>query len=326
MIASASEDAPRAAMSRVLPMLDALLSGNGLMPADVAEVIVGRGPGSFTGVRIGVATAKGLAQGLGVGLVGVGTLDAIAWGFGEHEVLLGVLGDAMRGEVYPALFRCGHGHVERLGADRVAKPVDAAAEWAALDEPIVLAGNGLRKYADVFTAALGEECSMADEPLWRPGPQGLFDAYAALSAESVPPPSRAVQERCCRSTPGCLMPRRTRLPVLRAIIRRPQAAWLAVVSHERHRRESRCSRRTCPQSGSLSSAFVPRPLDVRWPSPTSSPLRIEPDVVAEEAESGRIVGYAGVMVVDADAHLMNLAVDRGAQRPVGIGRKLLGCR
>ena len=203
MIASASEDAPRAAMSRVLPMLDALLSGNGLMPADVAEVIVGRGPGSFTGVRIGVATAKGLAQGLGVGLVGVGTLDAIAWGFGEHEVLLGVLGDAMRGEVYPALFRCGHGHVERLGADRVAKPVDAAAEWAALDEPIVLAGNGLRKYADVFTAALGEECSMADEPLWRPGPQGLFDAYAALSAET--------RAAALAGGPGALLPIYTRL-------------------------------------------------------------------------------------------------------------------
>ena len=90
----------------------------------------------------------------------------------------------MRGEVYPALFRCGHGHVERLGDDRVAKPADAAAEWAALDEPIVLAGNGLRKYAEVFSAALGEECSVADESLWRPGPQGLFDAYAALSAET----------------------------------------------------------------------------------------------------------------------------------------------
>ena len=203
MIASASEDAPRAAMSRVLPMLDALLSGNGLIPADIAEVVVGRGPGSFTGVRIGVATAKGLAQGLGVGLVGVGTLDAIAWGFAAEEILLGVVGDAMRGEVYPALFRCGHGHVERLGEDRVAKPAEAAAEWAALDEPIVLAGNGLRKYADVFSAALGDECSLADESLWRPGPQGLFDAYAALSAET--------RAAALAGGPGALLPIYTRL-------------------------------------------------------------------------------------------------------------------
>ena len=81
--------------------------------AEVTEVVVGRGPGSFTGVRIGVATAKGLAQGLGVPLFGVSTLEAIAWRFAasgtatEPAARGVVLGDAMRGEVYPALFTSG---------------------------------------------------------------------------------------------------------------------------------------------------------------------------------------------------------------------------
>lgn len=203
MIASATEDAPRAAMSRLLPMVGSLLSANGLSPVDIAEVIVGRGPGSFTGVRIGVATSKGLAQGLGVGLVGVGTLDAIAWGFAGSDALLGVVGDAMRGEVYPALFRCEGGCVTRLAPDRVARPDEAAAEWTELGERILLAGNGLRKHGEVFSAALGENARFAEEELWRPRPRGLFDAYLALDdgARGVTAPK----------DPGTLLPVYTRL-------------------------------------------------------------------------------------------------------------------
>ena len=203
MVASATEDAPRAAMSRLLPMVDSLLSANGLSPADIAEVIVGRGPGSFTGVRIGVATAKGLAQGLGVGLVGVGTLDAIAWGFTGTDALLGVVGDAMRGEVYPALFRCAGGRVSRLAPDRVTRPGEAAAEWAALGERVLLAGNGLRKHGEAFSAALGANARFADEELWRPHPRGLFDAYLALD--------EGERGEAAPKDPGTLLPVYTRL-------------------------------------------------------------------------------------------------------------------
>jgi tRNA threonylcarbamoyl adenosine modification protein YeaZ len=181
--ASAVVDAPRAAMSRVLPTTASLLAGSRLSVADVGAVVVGRGPGSFTGVRIGVATAKGLAHGLGAPLWGVGTLDAIAWGIAsERTMLLGVLGDAMRGEVYPALFRCGNGRAVRVTPDRVAKPADAAREWADLGEPITLAGNGLRKYGDLFAEALGNHARFADELLWAPYAHGLFAAFAAARA------------------------------------------------------------------------------------------------------------------------------------------------
>jgi bifunctional N6-L-threonylcarbamoyladenine synthase / protein kinase Bud32 len=178
--ASAVVDAPRAAMSRVLPTAASLLAGSRLSVHDVSAVIVGRGPGSFTGVRIGVATAKGLAHGLGVPLWGVGTLDAIARGIAsERTMLLGVLGDAMRGEVYPALFRCGHGRAVRVAPDRVAKPADVAREWSELGEPLTLAGNGLRKYGDLFAETLGEQATFADERLWAPYADGLFAAFAA---------------------------------------------------------------------------------------------------------------------------------------------------
>ena len=179
-------DAPRAAMSGLLPAVRALLAEAGVPIRDVAEVVVGRGPGSFTGVRIGVATAKGLAHGLGASLFGVGTLDAVAWRFaGRYEGLLGVVGDAMRGEVYPALFDVGRDadgrtFVRRHGDDRVAKPHVAADEWAAeIEGPLLLTGNGLAKYADVFTAALGERASLSENDLWAPSGAGLLSAYAA---------------------------------------------------------------------------------------------------------------------------------------------------
>lgn len=179
MIGAAVVDAPRAAMSRLLPMIDSLLAANGLAIADVSGVVVGRGPGSFTGVRIGVATAKGLAHGLSCPLWGVGTLDAIAWMFAEEDATVAVIGDAMRGEVYPALFRCGGGRAARLTPDRVAKPAAIAAEWAELDRPLVLAGNGLRKYASVFTEALGSNAVLAAEELWPPYAFGLLGAWAS---------------------------------------------------------------------------------------------------------------------------------------------------
>ena len=94
--------------------------------ADVDTFVVGRGPGSFTGVRIGISTAKGLACGANVPLLGASTLDACAWTAwraGERG-LVGVVADAMRGEVYPALYRIDE---ERLSCRENERHVDANA-------------------------------------------------------------------------------------------------------------------------------------------------------------------------------------------------------
>ncbi len=189
VLASCDTVAPRQAMSRLLPCIEDLLSALVLSPTDLDEVVVGLGPGSFTGVRIGVATAKGVAQGLGVPLHGVGTLDAIAWrialdrgsaqGAEGAEFLLGVVGDAMRGEVYPVRFRIADGVAQRLDPDTVAKPEAAIAEWAEAGEPLVLAGNGLRKYGDRFGEGLDALATFTPEGLWAPSGFGLLAAYQA---------------------------------------------------------------------------------------------------------------------------------------------------
>lgn len=178
--------ARREANLRLLESVAQLLHDNGRSVRDLSEVVVGHGPGSFTGVRIGVASAKGLAHGLGVPLYSVSTLDAIAWRHADRNALLGVVADAMRGEVYPVLFRTGARQVERLGPDRVLRPEQAAREFAACEEPLVLTGDALAKYAEVFSAALGTGFAVAEESLWTPSGAGLLDAYqAALIAGLV---------------------------------------------------------------------------------------------------------------------------------------------
>lgn len=177
-------DVPRAALTHVVPAIDRLLKDCGTRIERIGAVVCGRGPGSFTGVRIGVATAKGIASGLAVPLYGVGTLDAIARRFADHDTLVGVVGDAMRREVYPALFRCSRGRVERLGDHEVTSPADVAARWAreGAGEAMLLAGNGLAKYEDIFTAALGDRARVVPRDDWTPtGASLLLQAYAGVS-------------------------------------------------------------------------------------------------------------------------------------------------
>lgn len=196
----AQVDAPRAAMSRVLVLVEDLLNESRLSPDDIDEIVVGRGPGSFTGVRIGVATAKGLSHGLGVPLYGVGTLDSIAWQFAGTDQLLGVVGDAMRGEVYPALFRCRAGIVERLSADTVSGPREAATAWSAHAGSIALVGNGLAKHGDVFADVLGPDAILPRE-LWSPDAAGMLTAFAA----------QWVRDEQGSGLPGDVLPVYTRL-------------------------------------------------------------------------------------------------------------------
>jgi tRNA threonylcarbamoyl adenosine modification protein YeaZ len=167
-------DVPRASLTHLAPAVTRLLESTGRAVRDVRAVIVGRGPGSFTGVRIGVAAAKGIAQGLQVPLYGVGTLDAIAERFSGREGLVGVVGDAMRREVYPALFRCDGIGVRRLTGHEVSTPAAVAKAWAEIGEPILLAGNGLRKYAAVFGDALGGGGLFAPEAAWTPTGESLL--------------------------------------------------------------------------------------------------------------------------------------------------------
>ena len=159
------------------------LAAAGLKMADVDAVLVGRGPGSFTGVRIGIATAKGLACGAGVGLYGTSALDAMAqaaWLAGTRG-RLAVVADAMRGEVYPGIYELDEKGAHRtFTAESVVKADACVAELAARADAgeLTLSGNGLLKYAEKFAAAgFGANRCTAQDAWWPTG-EGLVRAAA----------------------------------------------------------------------------------------------------------------------------------------------------
>ena len=181
MIASCQIDAPRQANQVLLTQAAQLLADAGLEVSDIDAIVVGRGPGSFTGVRIGVATAKGLACGLAAPLYGASTLDAVAWrawGAGVRG-RLGVVADAMRKEVYPVRYALDDAGVTRLEPDTVAKPAQVAQQWASEESSLMLTGDGLLKYAQLFEGAPFE---LAPQGLWLPDGQGLISAFAQTFA------------------------------------------------------------------------------------------------------------------------------------------------
>lgn len=127
--ASFEMEARRASNTQLIPQIDALLTREGVDRGQIACVVCGRGPGSFTGVRICMATAKGVASALEVPLWGVSTMDALAWKLQNAGVrgAIAVAADAMRKEVYPVRYELTDADVVRKNEDCVLKAADAAA-------------------------------------------------------------------------------------------------------------------------------------------------------------------------------------------------------
>lgn len=123
-------------------MAQQLLQSSQKTVQDVTHVAVAAGPGSFTGVRIGVAAAKGFAWGAQLPLYGVSTLEAMALGRGIAQGVVCACMDARRAQVYNALFRAHGGTLERLCDDRAISLEELGRDLAALDGPVYLVGDG----------------------------------------------------------------------------------------------------------------------------------------------------------------------------------------
>ena len=128
----------------LMVMAQELLTGCGLGVKDVEAVAVAAGPGSFTGVRIGVAAAKGFAWGGELPCYGVSTLEAMARNLGVWQGIVVCAMDARRSQVYNALFRAEAGKLSRICQDRAISLEELAAELKNYAEPFFLVGDGAR--------------------------------------------------------------------------------------------------------------------------------------------------------------------------------------
>ena len=126
----------------LMVMAENLLSQCGKTVEDVTAVAVAAGPGSFTGVRIGVAAAKGFAWGQEIPCYGVSTLEAMVRSLGAYQGYVCPCMDARRSQVYNALFYVNHGTPERVTEDRAISLAELGAELKSLKEPIFLVGDG----------------------------------------------------------------------------------------------------------------------------------------------------------------------------------------
>ena len=186
----------------LLPMAENLLKGTGVPLSGVDLIAVARGPGSFTGVRIGVATAKGLSWGLDKPCCGVSTLEAMAWQGAHLEgKLLCCCMDARRGQVYNALFRAEGTNLRRLSEDRAIALEELLPE---LRETPVLLGDGAELTARVLTEAK-LPFTLAPEPVRIQSAWGvaLAAAHAPREAWGEPEPvylrlSQAERERLAK--------------------------------------------------------------------------------------------------------------------------------
>lgn len=152
-------------LTRLLPGVEALLEAGGRRLNEVGAIAVSLGPGNFTGLRIGLATAKGLAWALGCPLVPVPTLEVLAAQLPYQPHPVAALIDAKRQEVYLGLYRGTQAQPEPL-ADPVRLPVSLLPQR--LKPPMVLTGPGLNAYGDFLKKALPPDLHWAAPELRHP--------------------------------------------------------------------------------------------------------------------------------------------------------------
>ena len=301
--------------------VDGVLAQAGLDRSDVGCYVVGRGPGSFTGVRIGISTAKGLARGANVPLLGVSTLDACAWTAWKAGVRgkLGILADAMRGEVYPALYMLvDKGPERQFEREHVVKAAVALDEWrqAADWGQVQLTGDGLVRYGKLLGEDEAARCVERD--LWWPSGEGLLLAHAAGDGD-----------------PARVLPIYTRLSDAeenerkRLGLAESAQSEITGVADElagRHLQFRPMGAADAEGASALEAACFEGAGHEAW-TPGMFLSELGEDVAAPRSwwvahDDGKLLGLAGGMVVDGDVQILDVAVDP-AHRREGIARKLL---
>jgi tRNA threonylcarbamoyladenosine biosynthesis protein TsaB len=133
---------------QLMPHISQLLEFASIKPGELSAIAVSIGPGSFTGLRIGLATAKALAYAKQIPLIGVPTLDALAYACPVQEVVIAPLLDAQKENVYRALFRWEANGLSTVETARVAGIDETVRHLAALDKQVMVLGEAAVMYRD----------------------------------------------------------------------------------------------------------------------------------------------------------------------------------
>ncbi|HAQ05010.1 MAG: tRNA (adenosine(37)-N6)-threonylcarbamoyltransferase complex dimerization subunit type 1 TsaB [Acidimicrobiales bacterium] len=171
----------------ISPQIAFIKEQAGINYSELGAIAVDIGPGLFTGLRVGVATAVSIAHALTLPVIGISSLDLLAFPARWTSRLIVSAMDARRGELFTALFRRVPGGIQRVRDANVCTAEDLAAEIQTFDESILLVGDGALRYAEVFES-LGR-VELAEQGLAHPSARAMVQlAHArAMREEFVQP-------------------------------------------------------------------------------------------------------------------------------------------
>lgn len=180
--------------ANLMPMTEAVLASAGLSAGDLDAIAAVTGPGSFTGVRIGVATAKGIAHGAGIPCIAVDALESLCHSAGAFDGVICPIQDARAGQVYGAAFRNG----ERLLQDEPLKLEEFLEKILSLGDRFLFLGDGVPVHREKIEKILGAKAVFAPVHLsyLRPSAAGMLAQrrnektdYLNLQATYLRPPN-----------------------------------------------------------------------------------------------------------------------------------------
>lgn len=175
---------------RAMPAVEMLMQECGVAPSELDKIVVANGPGSYTGVRIGVTIAKTLAWSLNIPVTGVSSLAALASSGRYFSGLISPLFDARRGQLYTGLYKFTDGKLECIREDSNLPAEEWASYLTEFDEKVLFIGHDVKIHHETLIAKLGEQAVFADMTSHNPRPSEIIrlgmDSKDANVHELVP--------------------------------------------------------------------------------------------------------------------------------------------
>ncbi|MEI4791294.1 tRNA (adenosine(37)-N6)-threonylcarbamoyltransferase complex dimerization subunit type 1 TsaB [Bacillus sp. FJAT-53060] len=158
---------------RAMPTVEALMKECGVAPSELSKIVVAKGPGSYTGVRIGVTIAKTLAWTLSIPLSAVSSLETLAANAQYFGGWISPIFDARRGQVYTGLYTFEQGKIKEVKPDQNILLTDWLHELKQAGKPVLFLGHDVQLHQDNIRSILGETVVLADGAFHNPRPSVL---------------------------------------------------------------------------------------------------------------------------------------------------------
>ncbi|MGX9293049.1 tRNA (adenosine(37)-N6)-threonylcarbamoyltransferase complex dimerization subunit type 1 TsaB [Bacillus sp. A015] len=170
---------------RAMPTVEALMKECGVAPSELSKIVVAKGPGSYTGVRIGVTIAKTLAWTLSIPISAVSSLETLAANGQYFDGWISPLFDARRGQVYTGLYTFEEGKIKEVKPDQNILLTDWLHELKQAEKPVLFLGHDVHLHQESIRSILGETAVLAEGAFHNPRPSVLAFLGADRPAEDV---------------------------------------------------------------------------------------------------------------------------------------------